>query len=251
MVFIAKTSTPTEWKAVIVAISTLVDEACFEATPDGITFRAMDPSHVALIDLTWPNSAFEKYNCDKEFRFAVRVDDFAKLIKRADSKDSVEINAMDSEALILKLSNGYKREFKIHLIESSYGPTPLPKLSFNTRIIMNEGVFEKILNDISIIADHVTLETSEKGIVFSGKSDKGTAQITLEKGSKDILELEVKEESKATYSIDYLLNITKALSSISETLQCEYSSKMPLRLEFKLTEYGGRIHFYLAPRVEG
>ncbi|MCS7116767.1 MAG: proliferating cell nuclear antigen (pcna) [Nitrososphaerota archaeon] len=250
MVFTAKTPTPVEWKAIMAAISTLVEEASFEASPNGITFRAMDPSHVALIDLTWPNSAFEKYNCDKEFKFTVRVDDFVKLIKRADSKDSVEISAMDGEALILRLSNGYKREFKIHLIESTYGPTPLPKLSFNVRIVVVGEVFEKILNDISTVSDHVTLETSEKGIVFSGKSERGTAHITLDKGSKDILELEVKEESKATYSLDYLLSITKAMGSISDTLQCEYSSKMPLRLEFKLGEYGGKVHFYLAPRVE-
>jgi len=52
--FSAKTSTSDEWKAIISAISTLVEEATFEATVEGISFRGMDPSHVALIDISWP-----------------------------------------------------------------------------------------------------------------------------------------------------------------------------------------------------
>ena len=62
MKFSAKTNTSNEWKAVISAITTLVEEATFEATVEGISFRGMDPSHVALIDISWPNSAFEKYD---------------------------------------------------------------------------------------------------------------------------------------------------------------------------------------------
>ena len=60
MVFSAKTNGADEWKAIISAISTLVEEATFEATVEGISFRGMDPSHVALIDINWPNSAFEE-----------------------------------------------------------------------------------------------------------------------------------------------------------------------------------------------
>ena len=46
MVFSATTKGAEDWKAIISAISTLVEEATFEATVEGITFRGMDPSHV-------------------------------------------------------------------------------------------------------------------------------------------------------------------------------------------------------------
>ena len=62
--FTAKTKSPDQWKTITSAISTLVDEATFEATAEGISFRGMDPSHVALIDIFWPNSAFDSYRCD-------------------------------------------------------------------------------------------------------------------------------------------------------------------------------------------
>ena len=103
MVFSAKTSGSEEWKAIISAVSTLVEEATFEATVEGISFRGMDPSHVALIDISWPNSAFEKYECDSDIKFGVRIDEFSKLIKRADKNNAIEINISDDNMLLLSL----------------------------------------------------------------------------------------------------------------------------------------------------
>ena len=112
LVFVARSKSPDEWKAVTSAISTLVDEATFEASAEGISFRGMDPSHIALIDIHWPNHAFEKYECDSLVKFGIRVDEFSKLIRRADKKDAVEISIGDDSMLHLKMSNGYKREYK-------------------------------------------------------------------------------------------------------------------------------------------
>jgi proliferating cell nuclear antigen len=250
LVFFARSTSSNEWKVVASTISALVEEAAFEATAEGLAFRAMDPSHVALVDLFWPNSAFEKYDCDKQFKFTIIVEDFSKLIRRADAKDSVEITTTGEENLVLKFSNSYTREFKLHLIESTAGPTPLPKLSLNTKILMTGATFQKILSDVSTVSDHIVIDASKDKVTFSGKSDAGSASATLEKKSPEILDLSVKEDSAATYSIDYLINITKATSSVSDAIVFEYSSKMPLKLEFKLGDQGGRIHFYLAPRIE-
>jgi len=250
MVFLAKTVSSTEWKAVANTISSLVEEATFDAAAEGIAFRAMDPSHVALVDLAWPNSAFEKYDCDKQYKFTVRVEDFVKLIKRAETKDAIEVAAAEEGMLAIRIADGYRREYKIHLIESTYSPTPLPKIPFKARFLVAEPTFEKILSDISVVSDHLTIETPKSKVVFTGKSDAGAVTVTLDKSNQDLMELEVQEESKATYSISYLLSIAKAAGSASDITLFEYSSKMPLKLEFKLSSTGGKIQFYLAPRIE-
>jgi proliferating cell nuclear antigen len=252
--FSATTQTPNEWKAVTAAIQTLVEEATFDVSSDGISFRAMDPSHVALVDLLWPSGDFQKFECLKSDRFTVRMEDFAKLIRRAESKDSVEISRQGTDSLNVRLSNGYKREFELHLIESSQSSTPLPKLNFDAKFSATEPAFDRILNDVSAVSNHISIDAYQDRVQFSGKGDTGKAAVTLEKrGSKeasksDLLSLSADKESKSTYSIEYLLKITKAAGSATDTINFEYSSKMPLRLEFKLGK-NGRIHFYLAPRV--
>lgn len=247
--FTAKTKSPEEWKIINSAISTLVDEATFEATSEGISFRGMDPSHVALIDIFWPNTAFDSYQCDSELKFGVRISEFSKLIKRTDKKDELEVSITDQDVLRIRTSGSYKREYKMRLIESSSGSTPLPKLSFNSKLVLTLSAFDKILSDIEVVSEYVEIESFPERIEFLGKSDTGEAMVTMEPNSEGLEDIEVKEESKATYSLDYLLKIVKSVSSVGVTSAIEYSTKMPIRLEFRIANIG-RIHFYLAPRVQ-
>lgn len=63
-------------------------------------------------------------------------------------------------------------------------------------------------------------------------------------------ELTVKENSTATFSLDYINKIHKALKTTSKyELLAEYSTKMPVRLEYRILDTA-RVHFYLAPRVQ-
>ncbi|MEJ2259402.1 MAG: proliferating cell nuclear antigen (pcna) [Nitrosopumilaceae archaeon] len=184
MTFGAKTSGSDDLKAIISAISTLVEEATFVATSEGITFRGMDPSHVALIDISWPNSAFEKYECDSDIKFGVRIDEFSKLIKRADKKDSIEINISEQNMLLVTV--GKNKKYKMRLIESSATDTPLPKIPYNSKITLSSSMFDKILGDVQVVSDYLTIHTADSKADFSGKGDSGEVVIDLENESDDI-----------------------------------------------------------------
>jgi proliferating cell nuclear antigen len=245
--FSAKTNTSDEWKAVISSITTLVEEATFEATVEGITFRGMDPSHVALIDISWPNSAFEKYNCDSDIKFGVRVDEFSKVIKRAEKKESIEISISDDN--MLQILIGKNKKWSMRLIEGSASDTPLPKISYDSKIGLSSSTFDKILGDIDVVSDYLSIKTTTNNAEFSGKGDSGEAVINFEKGMEGLEEITVNQECTGTYSLEYLNPIVKAMGSTSDSIICEFSSGKPLRIEFKVSNIG-RIHFYLAPRVE-
>ena len=247
LVFSAKTSGSEEWKAVISAISTLVEEATFEATVEGISFRGMDPSHVALIDISWPNTAFEKYECDGDIKFGVRIDEFSKLIKRADKSNAIEINISDDNMLLVTI--GKNKKYKMRLIESSASDTPLPKIPYDTKLSLTSSSFDKVLGDVQVVSDYLTVDATELQAEFSGKGDSGEVNIVLEKSKDELTELDVKADSSGTYSLEYLNPIVKAVGTSVETITCEFSSSKPLRIEFKVANIG-RIHFYLAPRVE-
>jgi len=247
LVFSAKTSGSDDLKAIISAISTLVEEATFVASAEGITFRGMDPSHVALIDISWPNSAFEKYECDSDIKFGVRIDEFSKLIKRAEKKDGIEISISEDNNLLVTI--GKNKKYKIRLIESSATDTPLPKIPYDAKIELSSTAFDKILGDVQVVSDYLTITASESNAEFSGKGDSGEVVIELEKNKEDIQDLLVKAESTGTYSLEYLNPVVKAVGTTAGTVTCEFSSAKPLRIEFKVANIG-RIHFYLAPRVE-
>ena len=247
LVFSAKTSGSDDLKAIISAISTLVEEATFVANAEGITFRGMDPSHVALIDISWPNSAFEKYECDNDIKFGVRVDEFSKLIKRAEKQDSIEIGISEDNMLLVTI--GKNKKYKMRLIESSASDTPLPKIPYDAKIELTSSAFDKILGDVQVVSDYLTIKATTSKAEFSGKGDSGEVVIDLEKGMEQLTDISVKQESTGTYSLEYLNPVVKAVGNTAGSVTCEYSSAKPLRIEFKVANIG-RIHFYLAPRVE-
>ncbi|MEM4635642.1 MAG: DNA polymerase sliding clamp [Candidatus Nitrosocaldus sp.] len=280
---IAKSKSAEEWKTIVSAISTIVEEATFEATSEGISFRGMDPSHVALIDVQLLNSAFEYYRCDGSIRFAVRVDEFLKLLKRAGKDDSIEVSigstgavaegegegesnmergeevtaveekemvalTSDENTLSIRMVNNYTRQYKMRLIESTSSSTPLPKISFNTKVVMKMAQFVEALKDVEIVSDYITMRCDGNTLQLIGKGDSGDALITFKKGDEGVEEISSNGESSATYSLEYLGSIVKAVDN-AENIVIEYSTRMPLRLEFKMPLC--RIYFYLAPRVEG
>ena len=202
---------------------------------------------MALIDISWPNTAFEKYECDGDIKFGVRIDEFSKLIKRADKSNAIEINISDDNMLLVTI--GKNKKYKMRLIESSASDTPLPKIPYDTKLSLTSSSFDKVLGDVQVVSDYLTVDATELQAEFSGKGDSGEVNIVLEKSKDELTELDVKADSSGTYSLEYLNPIVKAVGSSVETITCEFSSSKPLRIEFKVANIG-RIHFYLAPRVE-
>jgi len=211
----------------------------------------MDSSRVAMVEIFLPNSAFEKYECDKEFKFTVRVPDFTRIFDRADEKDRVEISPDEKGAAMqIKFINyreAYTKQFTLNLLETPDENLPPIKLNLNAKIKLNGETLRQILSDIKTISEAITIEAKQDQITFAGKSELGTGVVTLNRGSLHILQLDVGGEAKSRYRIDYIHNTLKATTPKEVTL--EYSTKMPIKLEAKLGEQG-KITFYLAPIVE-
>jgi len=87
----------------------------------------------------------------------------------------------------------------------------------------------------------------ESGRIFSGKSELGSIKATLRRADPNILDFEVTNAQKASYSLQYLGGVMKANP---QTVDLWFTSKAPLKLRFQLSEAGGYVDFYLAPRAE-
>jgi proliferating cell nuclear antigen len=234
-------------RAVVEAIKPIVDEAVFTATSDGITFRAMDASHVSLLDISWKRDGFIEYECNEEVTFGVRIDELLKLLKRIDKEQQVEISIADGEMQITASEGKRTRNYKLKLLDVSKAETPVPKLSFNTRVTMLYDALVDALKDIDVITNVVEIYTNEAMIRFYGKGDAGDAEVVYWKDENTSIEMFNVKESKTAYSLEYLLQMLNAVDADNVIL--EYSSKMPLRLQF-LLPFRCDMQYYLAPRAE-
>jgi len=232
------------------AISILVDEATFQINPEGLKLRAMDPSRVAMIDFEWPKTVFEEYACTEPTKMCINISELLKLLKRAGKDEVVEL-ALDEKTgrLQVKITGKYTRNFTMPTLEASEEDVPTPKITFNVKAKTTAEGLRQAIEDAELVSDHVRIEADMEKLVFQAAGDLMGATIEIKKGSDALLDLEVKEPSKATFSLSYLSEIIKAASATSDIATLEYSTDMPIKLDFQQAKEG-KLTFYLAPRIE-
>lgn len=238
------------FRDMITSVSILVDEATFKIDSEGLKLRAMDPSRVAMIDFEWPKTAFEEYTCTEPTKMCINITELLKLLKRSGKDETLEL-ALDDKTgkLQVRIAGKYARNFTMPTLEASEEEVPTPKITFNVKIKATTDGLSQAIEDAQLVSDHVKIEADPEKVVFNASGDLMGATITLQKGSDALLELDVKEPQKATFSLSYLTEIIKAASQTSDIATLEFSSDMPIKLDFQQPKEG-KLTFYLAPRIE-
>ena len=106
-----------EWKATVDAISVIVEDAMFIVNHDGISFRGTDPSHIALLDITFPKSSFEKFEATTSF-FGIRIDDLKNVLNSAGNNDIIDLK-VDDTSLQISISGSLKMDYRMSVLNKS------------------------------------------------------------------------------------------------------------------------------------
>ena len=232
------------------AISILVDEATFKIDAEGLKLRAMDPSRVAMIDFEWPKTIFQEYVATEPTKICINISELLKLLKRAGKEEAVELSLDDKTGrLLVTITGKYSRNFTMPTLEASEEEVPTPKISFNVKAKTTTQGLSQAIEDAQLVSDHVRIEAEPDKLTLSASGDLMGATITLQKGNDALLDLEVKENAKATFSLSYLSEIIKAASATSDIATLEFSTDMPVRIDFQQIKEG-KLTFFLAPRIE-
>jgi len=233
------------------AISILVDEATFDLAPEGIKLRAMDPSRVAMVDFEWPKTVFDEYACNESMKMCINISEMLKLLRRTGKDESVELS-LDEKTGKLKIAirGKYARTFIMPTLEAMEEEVPTPKVTFNVKAKTTTEGLREAIEDANLVSDHVRIEADKEKIVMNASGDIMGATIEFKSGGDVLLEMEVKEASKATFSLSYLSEIVRAAVPTSEIVVMEFSTDMPIKLDFLQQEKEGKLKFFLAPRIE-
>lgn len=237
----------------ITAIAVLVSEATFKIEQDGLKLREMDPSRVAMVDFAVPASFFVEYVVTEKAELCVAVTELLKLLKRAGKDEAVEMFLDDAtQKLQVTITGKHSRSFTMPTLETTEPemPVPVPKVPYNARAKVTTSSLTQIVDDAALVSDHVKAEADQEKVTLTAAGDLMGATITLQKGSDALLDLEVKEASKATFSLSYLTDIVKAAAVTSEIATLEFSTDMPLKINFEQKTADSKLTFFLAPRIE-
>ena len=210
---------------------------------DGISFRSMDKLHVSLTDIVLSSNIFEAYDVQNKSQLSFNAKDFLNIIKSLDKKRSIKLEITSDKIIITQNETSLQLN---QLNIADYNECPLPMLSYDAQIKMTGKTLKDIIKKAGTISDYLTVFTDDNSMTLDSKGDQGSYH---EQISKDhLVELKLREYSTCTYSLEYLKEFARSIDN-NDVISLEYSSRKPCRLENKINNIG-RVHFYLAPRVE-
>ncbi|MFX1482445.1 MAG: proliferating cell nuclear antigen (pcna) [Promethearchaeota archaeon] len=238
------------WKQIIDSLATLLTEAHFHVSESGISLRQLDSSKAAMVDLVLPSDIFQEYSCKGGHDICLGIDELTKISKRMAGDEHLEFNLDESDNRFeIKMIGQADRVFKLQLLKPPEEQTKKPGIQFDVKAEMLADTFKQAIKDIAVVSSHVKISAESDRLSFAGEGDTGEANVALTtKGDAPALfQLEVSGKSVAMYALNYLSEISKAISS--DSLMLQFTANKPMQLEYSIAE-AGSISFVLAPRVE-
>lgn len=243
--FTAKTSKVKDLKRIIEAVSVLVDEGALNISPDGIEVKVIDPSQIAMGILNIPKSMFEEYvlEGDNDMVAGVNFLELSKLMKRARSDDTIELK-IDNKVGV-KFIGKTTRNYELGVLETS-SPSREPKIDTTAEIKIAGNLFTDHVKDIEMVSSKIVIEIDSKGVMLSGEGD--ISEVNIEVSDENLIDKNVKEDAKATFSIEYLKNLIAAVDA-DTIIAIQLKTDSPMIMKYNIGD--ASIKYYLAPRIEG
>jgi len=231
------------WQSSVDAIVNLVEEGTFTIDEKGLSLKALDPSKIAMICYTAPNSSFSSFKTEGASKIALNLDNLKKVIASDRGNEKLLIKEGDGKLVLEFTAEKSKRQFSVPLLEPEAEHRE-PKLKEpNSVVAILGGEFKRILRDAQLVGSHITFETKGNSLFIDAKGDDADVKINIE----NPVSFNVKEPSRATYPLQYLVDITKAAPD-DAPVNLSFSTDLPIVIEYKIED--ATLKYYLAARGE-
>ena len=154
--------------------------------------------------------------------------------------------------LIISLLFFYIRlELKLMDIDSEQ--LGIPDTDYKCTIQMPSGEFQRIIRDMQVLGDTLTISCTKEGVKFHVNGDLGTGNVLIRQNNtadkdEDKVLIEMEEPVELTFALRYLNFFTKA-TSLGGTVILSMSPDVPVVVEYPIGE-AGHIKYYLAPKID-
>jgi proliferating cell nuclear antigen len=232
-------------KGIIDVTSPLVNEVKFNISSKGISLRAVDPAHVAMVDLQIKSKAFDEYKAD-EMELGIDMDKLGGIMRLSSAGDTVSLEYdEETNRLIVKIGNLVR---KMGLIDTAGMPDPkMPNLSLPAKVVIKASELNQGVRASEAVSDHIALTVNEDNFELFAEGDTDTVNLKLPKDM--LVELNASSKCKSLFSIDYFSNMIKSVRG-EDQITMHLGNDNPIRVEFDIADSKGHVTYLLAPRIE-
>ena len=232
-------------KETIEAVSSIVDEAKINLTPDGMSVKAVDPANVAMITLNLKSAAFEEFTAT-EGELGVDLKRLNDILGMAEKSEIVEIELdEESHKLVIGMSG---LTYKISLLDpASIRKEPkVPQLELPASIVLSGNDLKRAVKAAEKVSDHMGMGID--GEIFYLEAEGDSDRMRLDMTKDQLISLEP-GDARSLFSLDYLSDMVKSAGKANE-VTIELGKDFPTMIKFQIANGNGEVNYLLAPRIE-
>ena len=238
-------------KEFIGTVGSLVDEAKLNISEEGLQIKAVDPSHVAMIEANLMKSAFDSYEA-KSMEMGLDIDKFKNVLTVASKDDMVKLEMDDKlNRLVVNIGNLTRA---MPLLDTSGMPDPkVPSLDLPASVSVVVGEIGQGLKASKSVSDHIALSTTKDSFRLVCEGDNQNS-VDVSLGKDQLEKLDSAEDATSLFSLEYFALMVNSLPS-DRILHINLGSDLPVKIDADLavddmTGAQGNVKFLLAPRID-
>ncbi|MEM3831527.1 MAG: hypothetical protein QXU60_03580 [Sulfolobales archaeon] len=232
--------------SLVEVLSSLAEEVAFEISQEGsMKVVAMDPAKVAMIDFQLSQDGFLEFSAFRSLTLGISTRNLSLAMEDVKRTNRITIKG-DEENIEFVIEGIPRRIFRFRNLEISLEEIPKIELEFPGKASVLPDPLSGAIADLSSISNYITFKL-DQNVLELRDSDTGKRSIRLSRETGSLLDVSVSEEISVDFDSSYLSPIAK-LIKVSSSVEVYMGSGMPLKMEMQ-TPLGGKIVFYLAPRV--
>lgn len=241
------------WRYVLRELAEFVETIGIKFSPtEGVRLKAMDPSHVMLIDLYIPTSAFEEYVVESETMLFIPLESVAKILRRAKKSDRLMIASNGTKlTLALVSKSDVQRTFILPLLTGSYEEVPELSLEFEVQAKMLGTTLAMSLSILEDVGDTMKIKAYREGLSLISASELSEVEIPLTTTLGSLIDYQPPtsvDEIVNIYSMEYMSALT-SISKLAETASIRLGKDMPCEITLDIIS-GSQLRLFVAPRTE-
>jgi proliferating cell nuclear antigen len=210
----------------------------------GMYINIADKELFSVVRVNISPSFFDVFEVEGREEIALRFEDLKNVLKEVKKGDKITMYR-DDKKFVIEIENRAKKKFLLPILCLEEENVPnIDTLTFKARVGTGSKELKKIINEAKKVDKYLTVYSDGKTVKFIANGEANSLEVEL----RDLCwQFDVKEESKATYRVEYLEKALK-FGEISPDVVLEWSSDYPIKLTFD-NVFAYKIEVAIAPTV--
>jgi len=234
-------------KQIVDGVKPIVADVNLYCDADGLSFQAMDASHVSLCSVRLCAEAMSSYVCARPVVLGLPLGNLSKLLSAVGPDDRLTLSATGTDVLrVHAVASSGEARFELNLMDIDSERLAVPLVSCDSRAVTMPSVsFKKTIADVAMFGDVCRIAIGPSGACFSGTGDFGSG--TIRHRASEAVVVSASDEAALSFGTRYL-ELFARCGVVASAVRLVMQDGQPLRVVWSAPF--GSVEFCLAPQNE-